>query len=76
MLKRLPIPLLIAALGLMVLPPVLLSLGPKAVKSLAEKLSGRTPAKRLDLPARLIVKADLEKPDVKALLSPEWMKGK
>ena len=51
-------------------------IGYEAVKSLAEKLSGRTPAKRLDLPARLIVKADLDKPDVKALLSPEWMKGK
>jgi len=51
-------------------------IGYEAVKSLAEKLSGRTPARRLDLPARVIVKSDLDKPDVKALLFPEWLKGK
>jgi len=51
-------------------------IGYEAVKSLAEKLSGKTPVKRLDLPARVIVKADLDKPDVRALLSPEWMKAK
>jgi len=50
-------------------------IGYEAVKSLAEKLSGRVPARYLDLPARAIVKADLEKPDVRALLFPEWMKG-
>jgi ribose transport system substrate-binding protein len=32
-------------------------IGYEAVKSLAEKLSGRVPARRLDLPARAIVKA-------------------
>ena len=51
-------------------------IGYEAVKSLAEKLSGRTPQRRLDLPARMIVKSDLDKSDVKALLSPEWLKGK
>ena len=51
-------------------------LGYEAVKSLAAKLSGRTPARRLDLPARAIVRADLDKPDVRALLSPEWQKPK
>lgn len=51
-------------------------MGYEAVKSLADKLAGQTPAKRLDLPARMIVKSDLEKPEVKALLFPEWMKGK
>jgi len=51
-------------------------IGYEAVKSLAEKLGGRTPQKRLDLPARMIVKSDLGKPDVKALLFPEWLKGK
>jgi hypothetical protein len=49
-------------------------IGYEAVKSLAEKLSGRTPARRLELPARAIVKADLDKAEVKALLMPEWMK--
>jgi len=49
-------------------------LGYEAVKSLAEKLAGRTPPKRMDLPARAIVKADLEKPEIRALLSPEWLK--
>jgi ribose transport system substrate-binding protein len=51
-------------------------IGYEAVRSLAEKLSGRTPAKRMELPARVIVKADLDKPDVRALLFPEWLKGK
>ncbi len=51
-------------------------IGYEAVKSLADKLGGATPARRLELPARVIVKADLDKPDVRALLSPEWMKPK
>ena len=51
-------------------------LGYEAVKSLAVKLSGKAPARRLDLPARAIVKADLEKPEVRALLSPDWQKRK
>jgi ribose transport system substrate-binding protein len=49
-------------------------IGYEAVKSLAEKLSGQNPPKRMELPARSIVKADLEKPEVRALLQPEWMK--
>ena len=49
-------------------------LGYEAVKSLAMKLAGQTPARRLDLPARSIVRADLEKPEVRALLSPDWMR--
>lgn len=44
-------------------------LGYEAVKSLADKLNGRTPPKRMELPARVIVKSDLEKPDVRALVS-------
>lgn len=51
-------------------------LGYEAVKSLAEKLAGRTPAKRLDLPVRVIVKGDLDKPEVRALISPGWLKAK
>jgi ribose transport system substrate-binding protein len=45
-------------------------IGYEAVKSLAEHLNGKTPARRLDLPVREIVKADLSKPDVAALLTP------
>lgn len=45
-------------------------IGYEAVKSLAVKLNGGTPEKRMDLPARLIVKADMDKPDVLALLKP------
>jgi ribose transport system substrate-binding protein len=51
-------------------------IGYEAVKSLADKLGGATPAKHLELPARVIVKSDLDKPDVEALLSPEWLKRK
>jgi len=45
-------------------------LGYEAVKSLAEKLQGRTPPRRLDLPVQAIVKSDLDKPEVRQLLSP------
>lgn len=49
-------------------------IGYEAVKSLVEKLSGQTPPKQMELPARVIVKSDLDKPDVRALVSPEWLK--
>lgn len=49
-------------------------IGYEAVKSLAAKLGGQTPVHRLDLPVRSILKSDLGKPEVRALLSPEWMK--
>jgi len=45
-------------------------IGYEAVKSLAVKLNGGTPEKRMDLPARLITKADMAKPEVMALLKP------
>lgn len=51
-------------------------IGYKAVESLAEKLTGKTPRKRLDIPAQEIVKADLAKPEIQKLLSPEWLKKK
>ena len=51
-------------------------IGYEAVRSLAEKLNGRTPARRMELPVRLIVKSDLGKPEVQALLFPDWLKGK
>jgi ribose transport system substrate-binding protein len=43
-------------------------IGYEAVRSLTEKLAGRTPPRRIDLPAREITKADLDKPEVKELL--------
>lgn len=45
-------------------------IGYEAVKSLALKLQGKTPPKRLDLPAREIVKADLDKPEIGAIVAP------
>jgi ribose transport system substrate-binding protein len=51
-------------------------IGYEAIKSLAVKLKGGTPLHRMDLPARIITKADLDKPDVKALLFPDWLKKK
>jgi ribose transport system substrate-binding protein len=44
-------------------------IGYEAVHSLAEKLRGGSPPKRLDLPARSIVKADLSNPEIVAFLS-------
>lgn len=51
-------------------------IGYEAVRSLAEKLNGGSPPKRMELPARVIAKTDLDNPEVKALLFPEWLKGK
>lgn len=50
-------------------------LGYEAVKSLDEKLKGGTPPKQLELPARVILKSDLNNPDVRALLNPDWLKN-
>lgn len=49
-------------------------MGYEAVKSLVDKLSGRQPPKRVDLHARVIMKDDLEKPEVRELLSPDLKK--
>ena len=49
-------------------------IGYEAVRSLAEKLNGKTPPHRMDLDARVIVKSDLDKPDVQQLLFPKWRK--
>lgn len=46
-------------------------IGYESVRCLAEKLKGATPEKRINLPARSVVKADLEKPEVRALLAGE-----
>jgi ribose transport system substrate-binding protein len=45
-------------------------MGFEAVKTLVDKLNGATPPKRIDLPARVVYKADLDKPDVHELLYP------
>lgn len=49
-------------------------IGYRAVESLAELLAGRTPQRRLELPARSVVRADLDRPDIRALLFPEQLK--
>lgn len=46
-------------------------MGFDAVKTLYDKLAGRQVAKRIDLSARVIRPADLDKPDVQRLLAPE-----
>jgi ribose transport system substrate-binding protein len=50
-------------------------IGYEAVKSLADKLSGRVPVRRLDIPARVVLKADLSKPEVQPLLHPQRAMG-
>lgn len=52
-------------------------LGHDAVQLLAGKLNGTTPPKQVDLSAKVVVKADLERPDIHALLYPDidkWLK--
>ena len=44
-------------------------IGYEAVKSLADKLSGTTPARKLEIPARVVLKEDLGKPEIKKLLN-------
>jgi ribose transport system substrate-binding protein len=48
-------------------------LGYESVRSLNQKLNGETPPKHQDLPARVIVKADLNKPEIQALVQPKWL---
>jgi len=49
-------------------------IGYQAVQTLVDKLHGKTPPKRIDLSARVITKADLDKPDVQKLLNPDVKK--
>ena len=49
-------------------------MGFEAVRSLVHKLNGATPPKRIDLPARVVRKADLDNPDVHELLFPDVKK--
>ena len=46
-------------------------IGYEAVRTLAEKLAGKSPMQRLDLPVREIEKAELENPDIRKLLFPQ-----
>ena len=49
-------------------------MGFEAVRTVVDKLNGKTPPKRMDLSARVIRKEDLEKPEIKQLLSPTTKK--
>jgi ribose transport system substrate-binding protein len=49
-------------------------MGFEAVKTLVDKLNGITPPKRIDLPAHVVHKADLDKPEVHELLFPDVKK--
>ena len=49
-------------------------MGHDAVQVLVDSLNGKTPAKKTDLPATVITKADLDKPEVKQLLNPDLKK--
>jgi ribose transport system substrate-binding protein len=48
-------------------------LGYESVRSLYQKLNGQTPQKRQDLPARVILKTDLDKPEIQNLVQPKWL---
>lgn len=49
-------------------------MGFEAVRTLVDKLNGKTPPKRMDLSARVIHKEDLAKDEVRQLLSPDVKK--
>jgi ribose transport system substrate-binding protein len=49
-------------------------MGFEAVKSLVDKLNGATPPKQIDLPARVVNKADLDQPEIRELLHPDVKK--
>lgn len=46
-------------------------IGYEAVHSLTEKLAGRTPANRMDLPVRMVTKTMLEQSEIRELISPK-----
>ncbi len=49
-------------------------IGYEAVQTLVEKLNGKTPPKTIDLSAKVVTRADLERPEIKALLFPDVKK--
>jgi ribose transport system substrate-binding protein len=46
-------------------------IGYEAVRSLTEKLAGRTPQRRMDLPVRMVTKGMIGQPEVQELISPK-----
>jgi len=48
-------------------------LGYEAVRSLHQKLNGETPPKHQEMPVRVILKADLDKPEIQNLVQPKWL---
>ena len=49
-------------------------MGFEAVKTLVDKLHGESPPKRIDMPARVVHKTDLERPEIHQLLYPDLSK--
>jgi len=49
-------------------------MGFEAVETLVQKLNGKTPPKKIDLPAQLVRREDLSKPAIHALLYPDVKK--
>jgi ribose transport system substrate-binding protein len=45
-------------------------IGYEAVRSLAEKLAGRTPERRIDLPVRMVTREMMAQPEIQELISP------
>jgi ribose transport system substrate-binding protein len=46
-------------------------IGYEGVRTVTDKLNGKTPPKKIDLSAKVISKADLDKPEIKQLLHPD-----
>ena len=49
-------------------------IGYEGVRAVTEKLNGKNPPKKIDLSAKVITKADLDKPEIKQLLHPDLAK--
>jgi hypothetical protein len=49
-------------------------MGREAVKTIVDKIQGRTPPKRIDLAAIVVARPDLEKPEVRSVLFPDMKK--
>src|SRR5205823_3554626 len=49
-------------------------MGFEAVRAVTDKLNGKTPEKKIDLSGAVITRADLDKPEIKALLHPDLEK--
>jgi ribose transport system substrate-binding protein len=49
-------------------------MGRQAVKTIVDKLQGQTPPKQMDLPAIVVFKPDLDKPEIRSVLFPDVKK--